>query len=169
MGHALPRWNFPRLFALYAGAGLTLFYLLPSERLFHWLLAALANVVGGFASLVGIDALVSGPQVVLPGAFGIEVAIECSGVPELVLFLSAVFAFTASIRSKIIGVTVAVAGVTFGNILRITALFFVGIYAPEYFYWVHAYVQGLLSYILMVVLWIGWMKLSAISAEPSRI
>ena len=165
MDNVLPRWTFPRLFAIYAGAGLTIYYLLPSERLFDWLLAAIAWAVGALASVAGVDVLVSGPQVVLPGQFGVEVAIECSGVPELILFLSAVFAFNAPVWSKTMGVAVAVAGVTLGNILRITALLLVGIYAPQYFTWVHDYVQGPISYVLMTILWIGWMKLSRGRAE----
>ena len=155
---------------LYAGIGLLLFYLAPSGPVPDALLGLLALAVGEIASAVGVEAVVSGPVVVIPGTFGIEIAMECSGVPELLIFLSAVLAFPASTRSRVIGVAVAVVGVMAGNIVRLAALFLVGVHAPANFDFVHTYVQGPLSYVLMVVLWLGWLKLSALSSrsgEPS--
>ena len=156
---------FLRAFVLYAGLAIALFYLFPSQRMFGWLLEWLAITVGGIASILGVDALVSESLVVIPGEFGIDIAIECSGVPELLLFLCAVLAFPTTPASKLLGVTIAIVGVTTGNVLRLAALFLVGVRAPEYFDPVHTYVQGMLSYVLMAVLWIGWLKLSATRAK----
>ena len=160
--------SFIRRFGLYAGAAIAVFYLAQSGYLLRPLLATLAMMVGGLAQMVGVDAIVSGSLVVVPGNFGIEIAIECSGVPELLIFVSAVLAYPASARSKLTGVMIALAGVMAGNIVRLTVLFLVGIYAPEYFDAVHAYVQGILSYILMAVLWLGWLFLSATRAHDAR-
>lgn len=151
-------------FGLYAGAAIAVFYLAPSEYLLEPLLAALAMAVGGLARVVGVDAIASGSLVVVPGNFGIEIVVECSGVPELLIFLSAVLAYPTSGRSKLAGAMIALAGVMAGNIVRLAALFLVGVHAPEYFDPVHAYVQGILSYFLMVVLWLGWLRLSATRA-----
>jgi exosortase/archaeosortase family protein len=148
-------------FGLYAGAAIAVFYLAPSEYLLEPLLAALAMAVGALARAVGVDAIVSGSLVVVPGNFGIEIVVECSGVPELLLFLSAVLAYPASGKSRVAGAMIAIAGVMVGNIVRLAALFLIGVHALEYFDPVHAYVQGILSYILMVVLWLGWLHLSA--------
>lgn len=159
-----PTRVFFRSFVLYAGVAIAVFYLTPSERIFGWLLAALAKAVGGLTSVVGVDAIVSGSLVVIPGNFGIEIAVECSGVPELLIFLCAVLAFPTSARCKLAGVMIAFVGVMVGNVLRLTALFLVGVHTPEYFDPVHAYVQGILIYVLMAVLWLGWLQLSATRA-----
>lgn len=164
-----PTRVFFQSFVLYSGVAIAVFYFIPSERIFGWLLVALAKAVGGLASVVGIDAIVSGPLVVIPGNFGIEIAVECSGVPELLIFLCAVLAFPTSARSRLAGVITAFVGVMAGNVLRLTALFLVGVHAPEYFDPVHVYLQGILSYVLMAVLWLSWLKLSATHAATSPV
>jgi exosortase/archaeosortase family protein len=149
-------------FVLYAGVALAIFYAVPAEILLRPLLAALATVVGGLSRALGLAAVAAGTQVAVPGAFGIEIAVECSGVPELLLFLSAVFAYPASARSRAAGAAVAVVGVVLGNVLRLAALLAVGVHAPRYFDAVHAYVQGAISYLAMSALWIAWLRLSAV-------
>lgn len=156
------RRSFLRPFLLYAGASLALYFALPSDTLFRWLLEWLAAAVGAIAAAAGVDVVVQGAVVVVPDSFGIEIALECSGVPELLIFLSAVLAFPAAPGSKAVGALVALIGVMAGNVLRLAALLFVGLYAREYFDTVHSWVQGLASYVLMAVLWLGWLRYSAL-------
>ncbi len=159
---------FVRNFLFFAGTVLSLFYLTTPPLLLQPVLRGLSGGVGAAVNLVGVSALVEGNRVVLPGVFGIEIAGQCSGIPELLLFASAIMAFDTTTRAKAVGVLLGSIAIFLGNLIRLSVLFWIGVRSPEYFDLVHDYLAGLVSYTAMALLWWGWLRL-AIPRRPEAV
>ena len=65
------------------------------------------------------------------GRFPLRIVKSCSALDAQVLYVAALIAFPASVRAKLFGVILGVIGLTGLNILRLTALYFVGGHAPS--------------------------------------
>jgi len=162
-------YSFAWRFCLYSGMGLCFLYLAPGDYLLQPLLIMLARLVGRVLELTGQPVVVLGQKVVLPGVFGIDIAVECSGAPHLVLFLSGVLAYPAPYRSRLVGVGLGTTAVLLGNLARMVTLFWVGVQAREYFDVAHFYVWGGLSLAGLVLLWMYWLRLSVLPCSLGRL
>jgi exosortase/archaeosortase family protein len=99
--------------------------------------------------------------------FQVEVVDECTGVLELILFLSAVLAFSSGIRSKLIGAIIGVPLVLFMNQARMVTLLYAGAHSRKLFEFLHVYMWQT-SYVIFVgLLFIGWLTL-VVSREKKR-
>lgn len=160
--------SFGLRFCLYSAAGAGLLYLSPANKLLEPLLEVLATLVGGLLQSAGMPVMVLGQKVVLPGVFGIDIVTECSGIPQMVLFLSVVLAYPTSNASRLFGAIIAASAVFLGNLLRLFTLFWVGVHARDYFDLAHSYIWGVFSYSGLVLLWILWLFFSAIPSRPFK-
>ena len=156
-------------FCLFCAMGMGFFYLAPVGVLLQPLLTALAALVGGLLKVTGLSVIVLGQKVVLPRVFGIDIATECSGAQQLILFLSAVLAYPTSNRSRLFGVALGTAAVLLGNLVRLVTLFWVGVQAREYFDVAHSYIWGGVSCAGLVLLWLLWLRLSALPGSLCRL
>jgi archaeosortase B (VPXXXP-CTERM-specific) len=125
-----------------------------------------ATAVGWSAALFGGDTRWDDCQISL-GGFQIEVVDECTGILELILFLSAVLAFSSRIRSKIIGAIVGVPLVLLMNLARMVTLLYAGAHSRKLFEFLHVYMWQT-SYVIFVgLLFIGWLTL-VVAREKKR-
>lgn len=138
------------------GMGLLYFGLINS--LLQPVLIVLSFLVGHVLEQAGLLVIIFGQKVVLPGIFGVDIAMECSGVSQLILFMSGVIAYPASNRSKLVGMILATAAVFAGNLIRLLTLFWIGVYARAYFDFFHFYIWGGLSYAGLILLWLLWLR-----------
>ncbi len=127
------------LFAIYAFP----FELFGARQ--DWLagyLAAYARLAGGVLSLFETGIVVTGTHI--EGRFPMEIVRNCDAIEINILFVSAVLAFPAPWRRRLAALAVGLTALVALNVLRISALYFVGVFAPARFAVVHEQVFPLL-------------------------
>lgn len=147
-------------FCGFTAATLIIYFFARTQNIFEPFLSLLAALLGGLLNLTGATVVVSGRVVLVPGAFGMDIASECSGISHLILFCSAVLAYPSTFRSRMLGVLLGAAAVSMVNLVRLATLLWVGVHAQRYFDFIHSYIWGFFSYLGIVLLWFLWMHLS---------
>jgi len=117
-----------------------------------WMSWGLLRVLGLF---LGIDVHLSG-TIMGAGAFEVDVSPACSGAVPTTIYLSAVLAYPATWRAKLIGALLGIATIHFINVFRVSALFLIGLYYRQLFHETHVYVAQALVVAAAVALWLFW-------------
>jgi len=82
---------------------------------------------------------------------------ECNGVPAIIVFVSAILAYPASIRLKAIGLALGIPAIFVVNQIRVLSLFFAHrFFSPQIFDLLHEYVWQFVIIVFSVLLWIYW-------------
>lgn len=110
--------------------------------------AVLLNVLGQDVTLRGT--IIQSPR------FAVNIRNGCNGVETVLIFLSAVLAFPAPWRSRLLGLGLGVLAIQAVNLIRVAALFLTGAYFPRFFDASHTLVWQSLVILFGVVLWIFW-------------
>jgi len=131
-----PGARFALKYALIAGV-LFAIYAFPFD-LFGAKQDWLAGYLAGYARLAGGVLGWFEPGIVVTGAhidgrFPMEIVRNCDAIEINILFLSAVLAFPAPWRRRLIALCVGLFALVLLNVLRICALYFVGVHAPDRF------------------------------------
>jgi len=105
-------------------------------------LAAYARLAGAALSLIEPNVVVTGAHI--DGRFPMEIVRNCDAIEINILFLSAVLAFPASWRRKVVASVLGLCVLIALNVLRIALLYFVGVHAPDRFAVVHEQIFPLL-------------------------
>lgn len=121
-------------------------------QLSAWLSWALLRVIG---LIVGFPVRIEGTNL-SSGEFIVDVSPACSGAVPSMIYLAAVFAFPTSWRSKLIGAGLGVSIIHGVNLLRVVALFIIGLFFNEYFHETHVYVAQALVVAIAVATWLFW-------------
>lgn len=90
------------------------------------------------------------------GSFEVDVAPACSGAVPTSIYLAAVFAYPTSWRARGIGTAIGIAVIQLVNVVRVSALFLVGLFFHEIFHDTHVYVAQALVVCVAVALWLYW-------------
>ncbi|HYH45576.1 MAG TPA: exosortase H [Thermoanaerobaculia bacterium] len=110
--------------------------------------AVLLNVLGQDVTLRGT--VIQSPR------FAVNIRNGCNGVETVLIFLSAVLAFPAPWRSRLLGLGLGILAIQAVNLVRVAALFLTGVYFPKFFDASHTLVWQSLVILFGVVLWIFW-------------
>jgi exosortase/archaeosortase family protein len=121
-------------------------------QLSAWISWAILRVIG---LIVGFPVRIEGTNLA-SGDFIVDVSPACSGAVPSSIYLAAVFAFPTSWRSKMIGAGLGVSIIHGVNLLRVVALFLVGLFFNEYFHETHVYVAQALVVAIAVATWLFW-------------
>jgi exosortase/archaeosortase family protein len=114
-----------------------------------WMLLRVVGVVAGFpVSIAGTN--------LYSGDFRVDVSPACSGAVPTMIYLSAVFAYPTFWRAKLIGAGIGIGIITGANLLRVVALFLIGMFYNEYFHDTHVYVAQALVVAVAVATWVFW-------------
>ena len=137
MGKAIP---FLLRFATLAGVELTAYYFPYNPRgfasgLLRLYLALYARLAGGALSLFDPTVRVHGTDIT--GRFSLSFAMNCDAMDVFILFSSAVLAFPSTWRRRALGLGLGLAVLVGVNIVRIMSLYWVGVYFPSAFDFVH--------------------------------
>lgn len=90
------------------------------------------------------------------GSFEVDVAPACSGAVPTSIYLAAVFAYPSSWRSRGLGALLGIVAIQLVNIVRVCALFLIGLFFHEIFHDTHVYVAQALVVCVAVALWLFW-------------
>lgn len=121
-------------------------------QLSAWLSGALLYVIG---MIFDFPVRIDGTNLA-SGEFIVDVSPACSGAVPSMIYLAAVFAFPTSWRSKLIGAGLGVSIIHGVNLLRVVALFIIGLFFNEYFHETHVYVAQALVVAIAVATWLFW-------------
>lgn len=88
--------------------------------------------------------------------YSVDIRHGCDAIEPSALFLAAVLAFPAPLRSKIPGLIIGTLVLAIINLTRIVTLFYTGIYFPKWFQTVHVDVWQPVFILLSLTLWVLW-------------
>lgn len=106
-------------------------------------------------NLLGQDVTLRGTVIQSP-RFAVNIRNGCNGVETVLIFVSAVLAFPAPWRSRLLGLALGVLAIQAVNLVRVAALFLTGVYFPRFFDASHTLVWQSLVILFGVLLWIFW-------------
>jgi exosortase family protein XrtF len=93
----------------------------------------------------------------------LEVYEGCNGVNTMIVFISFVFAFGPLNRKMLWFIPLGIVSIHVFNLLRVTLLFFVAEYRPNYMYFFHKYIFTAMLYVAVFLFWIWWVRLFKVS------
>lgn len=114
------------------------------------------GVLQGISAVAGFPLHRIGSTIMGSGAFEVDVAPACSGAVPTSIYLSAVFAYPTSWRARWLGAGIGIAVIQLINVIRVIALFLIGLYFQEIFHDTHVYVAQALVVCVAVALWLFW-------------
>ncbi|HPW56605.1 MAG: exosortase H [Thermoanaerobaculaceae bacterium] len=107
--------------------------------------------------LFGDEAKVEG-QVLSTPRFAVAIHNGCNGLEAILVFVCGVLAFPATTWRRVVGVALGLVAIQGFNLVRIVALFYTGIYKPEWFGASHVLVWQSLVIVFAVSLWVLWVQ-----------
>jgi exosortase/archaeosortase family protein len=121
-------------------------------KLAAWMSYGMLWVLG---KAIGFDIHIMG-TIMGSGNFEVDVAPACSGAVPTSIYLAAVFAYPAGWKPKLIGAAIGIGVIHLVNLLRVSALFLIGLYYHQIFHETHVYVAQALVVCVAVALWLYW-------------
>jgi exosortase H (IPTLxxWG-CTERM-specific) len=106
-----------------------------SETFFTSYLSAYARLAGHVLAPFDPSIVVRGQDIV--GRYSLRIVKNCDAMEVNILFVSAVLAFPLPLRHRVIGVCLGIPALVAVNVLRICALYFIGLRSPETFEFFH--------------------------------
>ncbi|MCU0733955.1 MAG: archaeosortase/exosortase family protein [Methylotetracoccus sp.] len=160
-----------RFAAVMLGYGGAMFLVYRDEVLGPFLapLAVLtASVTADVLQHIGIAVVRDGAFLIHPAGFAYQVAYTCTGFVPVVTFIVCLLACSGSAKAKWSGIAVGVPVLIGVNLLRLTHLFYLGVYAPGAFAFAHEVMwEGLLA-ATFIGLWLGWLNRSQLRPASFR-
>ncbi|MDX2022913.1 MAG: archaeosortase/exosortase family protein [Deltaproteobacteria bacterium] len=123
-------------------------------RLLTWYLQQVAQVSGALIRIFDGAATVDGHDI--GGSFPLRIVLDCAALDAQALFVAAVFVYPAAWRKRVMGAAVGCIIIFAFNVLRIGALYFVGVYAPASFNFIHEEVLQVILVVLSIALFALW-------------
>ena len=114
-----------------------------------------AASTGAILKLFGDEAVVNGSLISSPD-FSIRIILECTGLVPLAIFLPAITAYPSTVKQKLVGAAMAIAGIYLINLVRTVSLFYVGAYLPRFLDTAHFLVWQCLIMLFAIILWFLW-------------
>ncbi len=148
------------LFVTKFGLGLVVLYVIAAlnpvnDRVIVPFTALVARATAVVLRIVD-SGIQSAGTVIRSPSFAIDVNNGCNGIEAMILLSAAIFAFPATLRSRLAGLVVATIAVQLLNVVRLSSLFWLGANHRRFFDLFHVAVwQSLiiLAAISMFVLW----------------
>jgi exosortase H (IPTLxxWG-CTERM-specific) len=129
--------------------------------------AVIASVSGRLLNAFGEKAEVAGTEI-RSSSFGVNIENGCNGVETALLFGSAVLAFPASWKRRLLGLAAGFVAIQVLNLLRVITLFWIGIHRPALFNSSHTVIWQSVVVLFGVLLFLLWAsRQRPLSAERS--
>jgi exosortase H (IPTLxxWG-CTERM-specific) len=145
--------------AKFVAAMVVLYAVVALNQVNDYVIVPFTEVVASGSAVVlrvvesGVEAV---GTVIRSSRFALDVQNGCNGIEAVILLAAAILAFPATLRSRLIGLTVASVAIELVNLVRLSSLFWLGEHYRRIFDFFHVAVwQSLviLAAISMFVLW----------------
>ena len=127
-------------------------------RLLAPLTGFLGSVVQWVVGWTGIAALRDGATLYVPGAFGYEISVGCTGLLPAAVLAVAVLASPGSRSAKRRGLLLGVPAILALNVARLAHLFYLGIHAPRMFPLAHTVLWEGAMVAFTFATWLVWSR-----------
>lgn len=109
--------------------------------------------------LLSTDVFIMPRILMIKGTQGIYIANHCLAIPPMVIFTGFIIAYGGQIRKMLIFIPLGLLGIFLINTFRICLLALSNLYMNEYYYHLaHSYVYLTLTYGLIFIMLMWWMK-----------
>jgi exosortase H (IPTLxxWG-CTERM-specific) len=152
--------RFITLFLIYLFVLFALELLQPVDR---WVIlpftAAIAKVAVGIVGVFDAHAIAYG-KVLQSTTNGFAISIErgCNGVEAVIILVSAMLAFPAPWKHRLIGIGLGFLAIQALNLVRIISLFYLGQWSQTWFDWFHLYLWQALIVLDALVAFLIWLR-----------
>jgi len=120
--------------------------------------SAVAHVSSGILAVLGEGTHVVGTEI-RSDRFAVNIENGCNGVETALLFGSAVLAFPAPWKRRLIGLLLGLVAIQLVNLVRVVSLFWIGVHRPSLFSSSHTVLWQsvvVLCGVLLFLLWATW-------------
>jgi len=90
--------------------------------------------------------------------FGVRIERGCNGLEAVIILFSAIFAFPAPFKNKMIGFIAGFFAIQLLNLVRIISLYYLGQWNYTAFEWFHLYLWQALIILDALVVWLIWLR-----------
>ena len=90
--------------------------------------------------------------------FGVRIERGCNGLEAVIILFSAIFAFPAPVKHKMIGFVIGFFAIQLLNLVRIISLYYLGQWNYTAFEWFHLYLWQALIILDALVVWLIWLR-----------
>ncbi len=164
-----PANRFVVLFLIYLAA-LAFFYPKFSLRyanVVEWM-SEITAILGGLSLEAFSDDVQQKNKMIIFGGFAVEIIEECTGLYEILIYASAVFAFPTTLVKKGIGIVLGAPILYATNVLRIVFLVWIGRYYPGTFEFMHLYFWQATLILMITSVWLLWIFQVVRREAPAR-
>ena len=98
--------------------------------------------------------------------FAISIERGCNGVEAVIILVSAMLAFPAPWKSRLIGIALGFVAIQALNLVRIISLFYLGQWNQTWFQWFHLYLWQALIVLDALVAFLIWLRYLPREAAP---
>ena len=128
---------------------------LVKQYVYNPLTTLIASQAAWILKVLGQKVYASG--IIISGeGFSVKIVSNCNAIFEIMLFLSAVIAFPALIKEKLVGGVLGTILIYLLNLLRVVLLFLIGVYSPQFFEGTHIYVAQSIFIVMVAIFWLFW-------------
>ncbi|MGA8277791.1 MAG: exosortase H [Rhodanobacteraceae bacterium] len=119
----------------------------------------LANICAWLVGTFDGHVIVQG-KVIRSATNGFAISIErgCNGVEAVIILVSAMLAFPASWKRKLVGIGLGFLAIQVLNLVRIISLFYLGQWNRTWFDWFHLYLWQALIVLDALVVFLIWLR-----------
>ena len=169
MAYAWAMLRFILLFLVYLAVLFALELLQPVDR--HVILpftAAIAKISVGIVGLFDAHAVAYGKILQsTSNNFAISIERGCNGVEAVIILVSAMLAFPAPWKNRLIGIGLGFLAIQALNLVRIISLFYLGQWNRVWFDWFHLYLWQALIVLDALVAFLIWLRYLPRQTAPS--
>ena len=148
-----------RFCLLFLGLLFAFSFLLSLETIKHYFYNPVTTLIAYQAAWI-LNALgmkVHASGIIISGeGFSVKIVANCNAIFEIFLFLSAVIAFPALLKEKMVGGALGTIFIYLLNLFRVVLLFLVGVYSPKFFEETHIYVTQSIFIVMVAIFWLFW-------------
>ena len=144
-----------RFLALLVGSYVFVAWQPVNDRAIVPFTTGIASVSGAVLKILGEPVVVTGTRI-SGGGFGVDIENGCNGVETALLFVSAVLAFPAPWRARLLGAASGLLAIELVNLVRVVSLYWIGRHHPSIFRSSHTVIWQSLVVLFGVVLFFVW-------------
>jgi exosortase H (IPTLxxWG-CTERM-specific) len=122
--------------------------IVPFTAAVAWCSAVMLRVLG--------SGVVSAGTVIRSSRFALDVQNGCNGIEAAILLAAAIFAFPATFRSRLSGLSIAIVAIEVINLLRLSSLFWLGEHYRRIFDFFHVAVWQSLVILAAISIFVLW-------------
>jgi exosortase H (IPTLxxWG-CTERM-specific) len=94
----------------------------------------------------------------LSTGFAVQIAPGCDGIEAVIILVSAILAFPAPWKHRVVGMVIGFFAIQGLNLVRIISLFYMGQWNQTWFDWFHLYLWQALIVLDALAVWLIWLR-----------